>query len=212
MTGPQLLLPDISEFQPGAIMTGIKKINGGAAIIRAAYGTEHPDAAFASHRAAAAAAQFAFVGIYQYIVADQDITAQARAFMRIIRVLRPHEVAIADVEEGEGSQAHRAQVWCGQIDLATGRNARTSGQAWVYSGDDYAREHGLGPLFASPRHTWVAAYGPAEPALGHTLWQCTDGKAGIHITDWPGAGRCDTNLYHGTLAQLAALTPAAYPA
>lgn len=70
-------------------------------------------------------------------------------------------------------------------------------------------------MFASSRHTWVAAYGPQEPSLGHTLWQCTDGKIGVHVTDWPGAGRCDTSLYHGTLAQLAATAsggPAPAPA
>ena len=77
-------------------------------------------------------------------------------------------------------------------------------RSWLCSGENYAQTHGLGGIFAGPRHTWVAAYGPDEPALGHTLWQCSNGTAGAHVTSWPGAGRCDTSLYHGTLAQLAA--------
>lgn len=32
----------------------------------------------------------------------------------------------------------------------------------------------------------------------------TDGKRGSHITEWAGAGKVDTNLFHGTLDQLAA--------
>src|SRR5262249_39587941 len=78
-------------------------------------------------------------------------------------------------------------------------------RSWLYSGESFAGEHGLADEFASARHTWVAAYRAKEPTLGHTLWQCTDGETGSHITDWPGAGRCDTNLYHGTLAQWSAL-------
>ena len=74
-TPPVLLLPDLSEFQPGADMAGIKASNGGAAIIRAAYGDAHPDQVFARLRAAAAG--YRFLGLYQYIVAGQDITAQA---------------------------------------------------------------------------------------------------------------------------------------
>jgi GH25 family lysozyme M1 (1,4-beta-N-acetylmuramidase) len=202
---PLLLLPDISEYQPNANLDGIKVMNGGAVILRAAYGAGHPDAAFAKHRAAAAAAGFSFVGIYQYLVAGQDAAAQAEAFCRITGKLAPHETAILDLEEGTGNQAVRAAIWLTYVDNAVGRAAwPLDCRSWVYSGEDYAETHGLAELFASPRRTWVAAYGDTEPSLGHTLWQCTDGTTGPHVTNWPGAGNCDTNLYHGTLAQLAA--------
>ena len=199
-----LLLPDLSEFEPHAEMCAIKAKNGGAAIIRACYGASHPDKAFANLRAAASG--FPFLGIYQYLVAGQDAAAQARAFVKIVGHLGPHEVAILDLEEGAGNQAARAAAWATVVDKAFSlASLPLNRRSWLYSGEAFAEEHGLAPIFAGARHTWVAAYGPAEPALGHTLWQCTNGKDGIHVTDWPGAGKCDTSLYHGTLTQLAAL-------
>jgi hypothetical protein len=195
-----ILLPDLSEFQPNADMAGIKHANGGAAIIRACYGQAHPDHVFAKLRHDARAAGFAFLGIYQYLVASQGVIAQAQAFCDIAGVLSPHEVPILDLEEGTGNQAGRAAEW-----LAVVRD-RTGKTPWLYSGLSYAETHGLAPIFNGPEiHTWVAAYGFTEPQLGHTLWQCTDGKVGSNITSWPGAGRCDTSVYHGTLEQLAAL-------
>ncbi len=201
-----LLLPDLSEFQPDADLAGIKGMNGGAVILRACYGTSHPDAAFARHRAAAASLGYQFTGLYQYLVAGQDAVEQAREFIRLAGRLAPHEVAILDLEEGDGDQAPRAAQWAALVDGTLG------GTSWLYSGLSFAQDHGLGPVFAGPRHTWVAAYGDTEPDLGHTLWQSTDGTNGSHITAWPGAGRCDTNVYRGTLAQLAALTRGGTPA
>ena len=199
-----LLLPDLSEFTPHADMCGIKAENGGAAVIRAAYGTSHPDHVFTALRAAASG--FAFLGIYQYLTAGQDAAAQARVFVKLVGKLGPHEVPVLDLEEGAGNQAPRAAAWATVVDKAFGlASLPLNKRSWLYSGENFAEEHGLGPIFAGARHTWVAAYGNTEPSLGHTLWQCTDGQVGPHITNWPGAGKCDTNLYHGTLAQLAAL-------
>jgi len=201
-----LLLPDISEFQANADLKGIKAMNGGAVIIRAAYGTGHPDSAFTRHRAAAAALGYPFTGIYQYLRAGQDAAAQARVFCRLIGNLGRHEVPILDLEEGDGNQSARAAAWSGVVDQAFGlARLPLNKRSWLYSGEWFAENAGLAGIFASARHTWAAAYGSTEPALGHTLWQCTNGKVGVHITSWPGAGRCDTSLYHGTLAQLAAL-------
>jgi len=195
-----VLLPDLSEFQPNADMAGIRHANGGAAIIRAAYGDAHPDHAFAKLRADAHAAGFAFLGCYQYLAAGQPVASQAAAFCGITGKLAPHEVPILDLEEGDGDQAPRAAEWLALVGTKLGK------RPWLYSGLSFAETHGLAPIFNGPEvHTWVAAYGFIEPVLGHTLWQSTDGKIGSHITDWPGAGRCDTSVYHGTLAELAAL-------
>jgi hypothetical protein len=199
-----LLLPDLSEFEPGADMHGIKAVNGGAAIVRACYGTSHPDKVFTRLRAAASG--FAFLGIYGYLAAGQDAAAQAHAFVKIVGELGAHEIPILDLEEGSGNQAARAAAWASVVDEAFGLTCLPlNGRSWLYSGMAFAQEHGLGPVFAGARHTWVAAYRSTEPTIGHTLWQSTNGKDGIHVTSWPGAGKCDTNLYHGTLAQLAAL-------
>ena len=200
-----MLLPDLSEYQPDADLRGIKRLNGGAVILRACYGAGHPDSAFVRHRAVAAALGCQFTGIYQYLRAGQDVAAQAEAFCAIVRRLAPHEVPILDLEEGSGSQLARADAWLGHVDAALGLASRPMTQrSWLYSGEYFAQSHGLAPVFAGGRHTWIAAYGNTEPGLGHMLWQCTNGSTGPHITTWPGAGKCDTNLYHGDLAQLAA--------
>jgi hypothetical protein len=193
-----LLLPDPSEWQPSADMAGIKRLNGGAAIVRLAYGTSHPDVH--GERMRRDAAGFPFLGLYQYIVAGQDIKAQAAVFCGLIGKLAAHEIPVADYEEGDGNQAARFTTWADIVETRTGQ------RPWLYSGGSYASTHGLAGFFNGSRyHTWVAAYGNTEPTLGHTLWQSTDGKVGTHRTSWPGAGFCDTSVYHGTLTQLAVL-------
>jgi hypothetical protein len=202
-----MLLPDLSEWNPGASLAGIKAANGGAVFLRGAYGADHPDLLFARYRAGAASLGYPFVGIYHYVRQDQDITAQARAFLKILGKLAPNEVPALDLEEGAGDQEARANAWHAVVDEALGLAPRPLNErSWLYSGLDFAETAGLAPIFASARHTWVAAYGSTEPSLGHTLWQSTNGTVGSNITSWPGTGKCDTNLYHGTLAELAALS------
>jgi GH25 family lysozyme M1 (1,4-beta-N-acetylmuramidase) len=184
-------------------MAGIKAENGGAAIIRACYGTSHPDRVFAKFRAAASG--FSFLGIYAYLVAGQDAATQAKAFVKLVGHLGPHEIPILDLEEGVGDQSGRAAAWASVVDTAFGlASLPLNKRSWLYSYVDFTENHGLVPVMASARHTWIASYGSTEPTLGHTLWQCTDGIDGIHRTNWPGAGFCDTSIYKGALAQLAA--------
>lgn len=211
-----LLLPDSSEFQwppnhsPGTDMAGIKRLNGGAAIIRACYGLSHNDPAFRATRVAALDEGFSFLGIYQYIRADEDVLDQANYLLNLAGKLASHEIFIADLEEGTGSQYARALTWLAQVAERSGK------EPLLYSDTAFAEEHGLAPIFNGPAvHTWVASYGSIEPALGHTLWQSTDGAVGSYKTNWPGAGFCDTSVFHGTLADLAAIvapkTPAPVP-
>jgi len=81
-----------------------------------------------------------------------------------------------------------------------------SQRSWLYSGQDFAVNAGLSPIFHSARRTWIAAY-QASPAglLPHTLWQSTDGQVGANRTNWSGCGFVDTSIYQGSLASLAAL-------
>jgi hypothetical protein len=128
------------------------------------------------------------------------VAASGPRFCAIVGKLLPAEIPILDLEEGSGSQAGRAAEWLAIVGTELGK------RPWLYSGLSFAETHGLTAIFNGPEiHTWVAAYGSQEPALGHTLWQSTNGQIGSHITDWPGAGRCDTSIYHGTLARLAEL-------
>ena len=185
-----LLLPDVSEFQAPASgnapnWTGIKAQNGGAACIRVGYGNAHLDGMLVSNRAKIKALKFGFCGLYQYLRAGQDVHSQANAFIGWIGPhLNPGEIPILDLEEGSGDQSSRANQWFGIIDAEYGLAKLPLNQrSWLYSGESFAEEHGLGPVFAGARHTWVAAYRSTEPTLGHTLWQSTNGKTGAHITE-----------------------------
>ena len=203
-----LLLPDVSEFQTGPSTpdwAGIKKQNGGAGIIRVGYGHDHLDHMFVANYTALKATKFSFTGLYHYIVAGQDITAQARAFCAWIgppAAVAPGTVFMCDLEEGAGNQHDRAMAWLGFVDKFYGLDARPLPErSWLYSGASFAVSAGLAPIFASPRRTWVAAYSAAEPKLGHTLWQSTNGKTGRTSPRGPGAvsatRRCTTGRWPG---------------
>jgi hypothetical protein len=148
------------------------------------------------------------MGLYQYLVAGQDPVAQATAFCNWIgppSAVAPGTVFILDLEEGNGDQSVRANAWHDKVDTFYGlKNKPLNERSWLYSYTSFVASHNLGGIFASNRHTWVAAYQASPPALGHTLWQSTDGTSGSNITSWPGCGRCDTSIHNGTLATLAA--------
>lgn len=190
-----LLIPDVSEWQADVDFAALKRQNGGAVILRAAYGASHPDLKFAAWRTRAHNAGLRAVGIYQYIVASQDITTQAKAFVSLVGKRNAGEWFIADIEEGGGNQAGRAKTWISYVQQHLG------GVCWVYSGESFSGSHGL----RSAAPLWIAAYRSTEPTAKHVLWQCTNGKDGAHVTSWPGAGKCDTSLYHGSLADFVKL-------
>lgn len=206
-----ILVPDVSEFQSGNSApdwAGIKAKNGGAGIIRVGYGDAHLDKMFLSNYTMMKSNGFKFLGLYQYLRGGQDPNAQANAFCNWVgptSAVAPGTVFILDLEEGDGDQSGRALAWHKFVDDFYGLSARPLNErSWLYSYTSFVASHNLGSIFASQRHTWVAAYQSTEPALGHTLWQSTDGSQGSNITSWPGCGRCDTSVHNGTLATLSA--------
>ena len=78
-------------------------------------------------------------------------------------------------------------------------------RSWLYSYTTFVSSTNLAAIFASNRRTWITAYQTTEPAIGHTLWQSTDGASGSHITTWPGCGRTNTSIFNGNLPTLAAM-------
>jgi hypothetical protein len=183
------LLADVSEFQPD-IADAIYLSNfSKAIIIRAMYGDAHDDHSWfgGARRADLLSGGARFLGIYQYVTASQDITAQARALCSLLGKLNPGEKVIADIEEGSGSQLARWSTWAHVIQGELGDDP------WSYSGEFFASAHGLAPV------DWVAAYGTAEPGVQHTLWQFTDRRS------IPGVGVADCSVFHGTIDELAAL-------
>jgi hypothetical protein len=185
--GSVVLMADVSEFQHDIADATYLRWSQ-AIVIRALYGTRVDKAWFGGGRRDALHAGGAkFIGIYAYIRADQDITAQAKALISLLGTLRKGEKVIADIEEGTGSQQGRWVTWAKVI------NAGLSDPPWDYSGLNYASAHGLQPV------TWVAAYGTREPDPPHQLWQFTD-----HFSV-PGVGTADCSVFHGSIDELAAL-------
>jgi hypothetical protein len=212
-----MLLPDFSEWQstgepdwiPTPDFAGVKRRNGGAAIIRVGLGQRRPDLCFTRNRRAAQRHKYAFLGLYHY-TQPGDMAAQARAFCRWVGKLAPNEIPVVDIENVAGDQNGRAKTWFDIVDRKLGLSALPiKKRSWLYSGEDLLI-HQLARVCGSGRNIWVAAYRSEEPTLDHILWQSTDGREnpGKNIkwpgakTKWPGTGKCDTNVYHGTLKQL----------
>lgn len=180
------LLADFSEFQPDVADAAYLNWSK-AAIFRALYGTRTDNAWYGGGRRAALHAGGAlFTGIYQYLVASESPAAQARAFSDLAGDMQPGEVYIVDYEEGAKSQL---TGWYNEM-LALGH---PNSYLWTYTGENFGAANGALPV------EWIAAYGSAEPASPHTLWQFTSSYP------VPGVGRCDCSVYRGTVQQLAAL-------
>jgi GH25 family lysozyme M1 (1,4-beta-N-acetylmuramidase) len=186
LTGPVVLLADVSVFQPD-VADATYLAWSKAIVIRALYGTVTDRAWYGGGRRAALHAGGArFTGIYAYITADEDVVVQARALVRLLGKMETGEKLFADIEEGAGDQQARWVAWADAVHAGLGDDP------WDYSGLDFAAEHGLAPV------DWVASYGGPEPAEPHRLWQFTDSY------DIPGVGVGDCSLFHGTISQLAA--------
>jgi hypothetical protein len=194
---PHVLLADVSEFQPNVADAQYLSTFSKAIVIRCAYGDQHADGAWYGgqrrellHTMDGGAL---FLGIYQYLVAGQDPKAQVQAMYNLVGKLQPHEVLIADAEEGDHGLL---SSWYNEAE-AIGYDPT---YLWTYTGLNFGTANKLLPV------EWLAAYQNAEPTSSHHLWQFTD----AYVV--PGIGTADCSLYHGTIEQLSALAmPAASP-
>lgn len=208
---PVFHLPDMSEFQPDVNWGSLIASNGGAAVIRAMYGSDFVDSLWSGgRRAAAHAAGIEVLGIYQYVRADQDAVTQALALKNQVGSLQPGEFIVMDLEEGAGNQLSRAVAYLAAIDSELPSYPGYTG-AWLYSGLNFALTAGLSPIFTSGQvNTWVAAYSTVEPALPHTLWQHSNGSVDLcSFEPWAGVGFCDCSRLPGALATLSAIVSSA---
>lgn len=126
-------------------------------------------------------------GFYLYLDATANPRRAARLFTDTVGPLLPGEVAILDLEEGDGDQTARRAAFLDELQAPV---------EWTYSGLDFSQHHLVGVSI-----DWLAAYQDNEPAKPHLLWQNTD------AADWPGIAKpCDGNRFNGTLDDLIALT------
>ena len=92
----QVLVADVSVWQPDVNDPVYLKWSQ-AVIVRAMFGTTVDQAWYGGQRRQLFHQQGArFVGIYQYVVADQSVVTQARALLNLIGALQPGEKLIAD--------------------------------------------------------------------------------------------------------------------
>jgi GH25 family lysozyme M1 (1,4-beta-N-acetylmuramidase) len=185
-----LTIADVSEFQGAVDWAAYGAVNP-AAIVRASYGTRHVDKQWAAN-VAGVRAHLRVRGYYQYIVASEDVVAQAKVFAGLVGPLQRGEFAAADVEEGAGDQSVRAALWVQTVHNLIG------GEEWEYSDISFAAVHLRN--FAGARYVWAAAYQRNAPLVGHLLWQYADNVrfAGI-------ARPCDGSTFNGTIDNLAAI-------
>lgn len=198
-----LHMPDVSEFQTSVDWGGVKHKNGGAAIIRVAYGTRIDNLYAQGRRAAARAAGIRALGLYQYIRHDVDVLVQAAAFIRAVGSLGAGEFAVMDLEEGTGGQLSRALLWLNAVDAGLSAPKGYAG-SWLYSYPAFTTAHGLNPVFESPRPCWLADYTSREPGSPpHSLWQHSNGTVDRCEFE-PWSGNTDCSRRPGTLKQFLA--------
>lgn len=185
---PIVRAADASEFQPNIHDDIYVKQFSQAIIIRAAYGAHHDDRAWfgGDRRKQLHDNGIRYLGMYQYVTAFEDVTAQAKEFCKLVKAMRVGEDLFADIEEGGGSQTARWRTWAHVVNGELGWDPRS------YSGRFFARDHGLQPVH------WIASYTTTEPSEPHLWWQFTD------AFNIPGIGPCDCSVYHGTMDSLVA--------
>lgn len=187
-----LLVPDVSEWQ-GVIDWRALVASYPAAIIRVHNGYREDHYA-AANRSSAHHAGVRALGLYAFLTATRDPEDQAAEFVHAVGHLQAGEWPIVDCETGAGDQSARVKAWANYVSRALG-----TGKAWLYSGESFYRSHDLAHADIPATRTWIAAYGPHEPAQGHALWQYTD-----HRTVPGVKGPVDCSTYHGTVAELVA--------
>jgi hypothetical protein len=182
---PDIRMADVSEFQdnvdaPAYIAAGHE------IIICRTYNGNRPDHKMPGRRDYLRAQPFKGIGWYAYLEPGPSAEQQAHQFVQTIGHLGPNEWPILDHEQGAGDQRGRAQAWFNVVDAWAGF------PAMLYAGDYFLTANLGGSSSWQGRPIWIASYGSREPVQAHTLWQFADNYP------FPGIGRCDGSIHHGT--------------
>lgn len=199
-----LFIVDVSEWQHNCDWSAY--VAGGflAAIARVCHGTT-VDKIMPGRRDAMRKSGLRSIGWYLFLNSFQDVAAQVATFTSIIPTLGSGEYVIVDWEDDDKgilpTVAQREQA----LALLDQYYKLPVGSTFLYS---YLNLLQSNPAQAG-RKVWIAAYGAGEPSMAHVFWQYTNGQytsGPYQPITYPGVGKGDGSVYHGTIDQFIAVT------
>jgi len=215
--------PDVSHWKP---ITSWKALLGtGASFLgmKATEGNKTLDSTLRQHRDSFRASPL-LLGIYYHFARSGDPTAQAERLLAAVGDLRHNERLCLDLEvvpvmePREGSTLSAANLLWIHDFVTTLRDEYPDRPVLIYTSRRIWRMLDDPQWIEATKelHLWVPRYNTVEPRLprpwdgpdilegaGWTFWQWTDGEAPAPLRT-PGIGRCDMNVFRGTVAELKA--------
>jgi lysozyme len=191
---------DLSHYNPNPDFAAARQDGIVGVIHKATQGTGGIDPTYAATRAQAQAAGLMW-GAYHFATGENP-EAQAQHFLAVAGA-GPGTLLALDFEHnptGPSMSLDQARAFVTIVQQATGR------YPGLYGGS-YLKEllGGADPVLAQCWF-WLAEYGPTPHVPANwptwTLWQYTDGAFGPEPHEVAGIGRCDRDMFNGSLDQL----------
>lgn len=198
---------DISHHNRVKNFATVKEDGIMAMIHKATQGTQYVDPTYRSHRKEAEDAGL-LVGAYHFGVAG-DAAAQAEHF---VETSGNDSLLVLDFEgnpQGLDMSLLEAEHFVEHVYNLTGRypglySGHTIKEALAHAGINDPKQTVLSNCWL-----WIAHYNkiPLIPKIWNkwTLWQYTDGGAGMEPHKVNGIGRCDRDMFNGTEEELSKL-------
>lgn len=192
---------DLSHFNGNVDFTLAQQSGIVGVIHKATQGILHCDPAYLLHKKQAEDAGMLW-GAYHFGVGG-DGEAQADYFLNTVHPTE-QTLLVLDFEvnpQGPNMELEEAHAFVTRVQMVTGR------YPGIYAG--YYLKSLLGgktdPVLANCWF-WLSQYGPAPVVPVNwktwTLWQYTDGAVGPPPYEVCGVGRCDRNLFNGSVDEL----------
>jgi lysozyme len=192
---------DVSSHQPSVDWNQVLQAGKLFAFLRATDGLDYTDPRFETYWSGALEAGM-LRGAYHFYRTNDDPTAQAESFLRVIQ-LQPGDLPpVVDFEKTTGSESasqilHDLQTWLDVVEKATGRIPV------IYTGPDFWSSFGSSGFGRYP--LWVAEYGvqSPRPVMGWPAWTFWQYSETGSVPGIPGA--VDLDVFQGTLEELRSL-------
>jgi lysozyme len=192
---------DVSHLQQTIDWNEVRQAGKAFAFMKATDGITWTDPEFATNWSGAAAAGI-LRGAYHFYETNDDPTAQAESFLKVVQLAPGDLPPVVDIEKTKSGESasqivQDLQTWLDVVEQATGR------VPIIYTNPSYWNSLGTSAFGRYP--LWVAEYGVQSPKLpsgwtSWTFWQSSESGtvAGISTT-------VDLDVFCGSLAELEAL-------